>query len=146
MTDDCDTYRLIGTILSLGIIGAALAARFPAIEVPAPRRVEGYYKGQITPHWFAENKCFWYRNDLSGGAKEFILVNAEQGTRQPAFDHAKLAAALSQAAGAEYKADRLPFDAIEFAEGGKVRPIRGGSDHLGLRPRVIRVCEEQTQR
>jgi dipeptidyl aminopeptidase/acylaminoacyl peptidase len=84
-----------------------------------PRRVEGYYKGQIAPRWFAESKCFWYRNDLSGGAMEFIRVDADRGTRQPAFDHARLAAALSQAAGAEYKADRLPFDAIEFAEDGK---------------------------
>src|SRR4249919_2773700 len=39
-------------------------------------RVEGMYKAQITPNWFANNTKFWYRNDLSGGAKEFILVDA----------------------------------------------------------------------
>ena len=50
-------------------------------------RIEGMYKAQITPHWFAHNSRFWYRNDLRGGDKEFILVDAEQGKRQEAFDH-----------------------------------------------------------
>jgi hypothetical protein len=81
--------------------------------------VEGYYKGQVTPHWFADNKSFWYRNDLSGNVKEFILVNAEQGTRQPAFDHQRLAAALSEAAGTEYQANQLPFNNIEFTDDAK---------------------------
>ncbi|HEX5270953.1 MAG TPA: DPP IV N-terminal domain-containing protein, partial [Gemmataceae bacterium] len=74
------------------------------------------YKSQVTPNWFHDNTRFWYRNDLRGGAREFILVDAEKGTRQPAFDHEKLARALSKAAGADYKADRLPFDAIEFID------------------------------
>ena len=64
-------------------------------------------KMRITPHWFHQDNRFWYRNDLAGGAKEFILVDAEHGTRQPAFDHQKLAAGLSKAAGGEaYKADQ----------------------------------------
>src|SRR5437667_12681514 len=53
-------------------------------------RIEGMYKAQITPHWFSHNTRFWYRNDLRGGAKEFIVVDAEQGTRRGAFDHQKL--------------------------------------------------------
>ena len=46
----------------------------PQYRFGQSRRVEGYYKGQITPHWLADNKGFWYRNDLSGNTKEFILV------------------------------------------------------------------------
>jgi len=89
--------------------------------------VEGYYKAIITPHWFvhrtpdgADNTCFWYRNDLSGDTKQFVLVNAEQGTCQPAFDHQKLAEALSEAAGADYRADQLPFDSIAFLDNSRV--------------------------
>src|SRR6185295_4878308 len=37
----------------------------------------------------------------------------------PAFGHAKLAAGLSKAAGAEYTADKLPFDSIEFTDDDK---------------------------
>ena len=39
------------------------------------------FKMRIAPHWFDENNRFWYRNDLPGGAKEFILVDAKEGTR-----------------------------------------------------------------
>ena len=62
------------------------------------------YKSQINPTWFRNNTRFWYRNELRGGAKEFILVDAELGTRGAAFDHSKLAAGLSRATGAEYPA------------------------------------------
>jgi len=79
----------------------------------------GLYKAQITPHWFQENTRFWYRNDLRDGAKEFIVVDAEHGTRQPAFDHSKLAASLSKATGKEFKPDMLPFSEIEFVHGAK---------------------------
>ncbi|HSW00927.1 MAG TPA: prolyl oligopeptidase family serine peptidase [Sedimentisphaerales bacterium] len=116
--------KSIGTTLALAILVGSTAfgasQESPQGRYGAPRRVEGYYKGQITPHWFADNQRFWYRNDLTGGTKEFILVDAERGTRQPAFGHARLAAALSKAAGSEYKTDRLPFDTIEFADNGRI--------------------------
>jgi dipeptidyl aminopeptidase/acylaminoacyl peptidase len=77
------------------------------------------FKMRITPHWFQDNTRFWYRNDLRGGNREFVVVDAERGKREPAFDHKKLAAALSKAAGKEYRAARLPFDSIEFVRNGK---------------------------
>src|SRR5262249_47626853 len=77
------------------------------------------YKDRITPHWFHANTRFWYRNDLRGGTKEFVVVDAEQGKRQPAFDHARLAAALSKATGTEYKSDRVPIGDIEFVKDDK---------------------------
>ena len=79
----------------------------------------GVYKSQITPHWFQGNSRFWYRNDLHDGAKEFIVVDADKGTRRPAFDHQKLAVALSQSAGESFKADHLPFSGIEFVNDAK---------------------------
>ncbi len=79
------------------------------------------FKDRITPHWFAEDTRFWYRNDLAGGAKEFILVVADRGTREPAFDHVRLATSLSEATGAEIEADRLPFDDIAYVDDGRAR-------------------------
>lgn len=84
------------------------------------------FKATLTPHWFDNNTRFWYRNDLKDGAKEFILVDAEKGVRAPAFDHQKLAASLSKASGSNYKADRLPFNTIEFADNA-VRFNQGGT-------------------
>ena len=77
------------------------------------------FKAKVTPHWFDKNTKFWYRNDLRSGEREFILVDAEQGTRGPAFDHEKLAAALAKATNTKTTAKRLPFDTIEFVESGK---------------------------
>jgi dipeptidyl aminopeptidase/acylaminoacyl peptidase len=95
-----------------------------AARPPGPKgRV---YKDRIVPHWFANNTRFWYRNDLREGAREFILVDVERGSRQPAFDHKKLAESLSKAAGAEYRADRLPFDDIEFLDEGKALRFKVG--------------------
>ena len=86
------------------------------------------FKATITPHWFDNDTRFWYRNDLKNGAKEFVLVDAEKGTRAAAFDHPKLAAALSKASGKQYLAERLPFDSIEFADQAKaVRFQVGGA-------------------
>jgi dipeptidyl aminopeptidase/acylaminoacyl peptidase len=84
------------------------------------------YKTQITPHWFQNNTRFWYRNDLRGGAKEFVVVDAERGTRTAAFDHQKLAAALSKTAGTPYQAERLPFDSFEFIDDAKAIQFKVG--------------------
>jgi dipeptidyl aminopeptidase/acylaminoacyl peptidase len=103
---------------ALLILGCSL----PASTVTAQgrrggnQRENGVYKSQVTPNWYQNNTRFWYRNDLRGGAKEFVVVDAEKGTRQLAFDHQRLAAELSKAATAEYRGDRLPFDSIEFLD------------------------------
>ncbi|MDA7977617.1 MAG: DUF885 family protein [Pirellulales bacterium] len=85
------------------------------------RQSDGVYKLRIEPHWFSEGEKFWYRNDLAGGKKEFILVDAKAAQRGPAFDHAKLAAALTQALEKEQALDaqQLPFDEIEFTRDEK---------------------------
>ena len=87
------------------------------------RRVQGVYKDRITPNWFilktedgSEDTFFWYRNDLSGETREFILVNPERQTRGPAFDHTKLADALSKATGEYYTPEQLPFESIVFVD------------------------------
>jgi hypothetical protein len=82
------------------------------------------FKTTLTPHWFDAGKRFWYRNDTKDKTKDFVLVDAEKGTRQPAFDHDKLAAALSQAAGAKYESNRLPFQSIHFVDAGESKAVR----------------------
>src|SRR5690348_5249476 len=61
---------------------------------------------------------FWYR-DAGPEGFEFVEFDAAHGTHKPAFDHAKLAAALSAAAGASYKANHLPFTTFEFSSDEK---------------------------
>src|SRR5262249_13121624 len=39
------------------------------------------YKSRIAPHWFDDNTRFWYRNDLPGGCRDFVLVDVERCRR-----------------------------------------------------------------
>src|SRR5512135_818212 len=69
--------------------------------------------GQVSANWLAGDS-FWYRYQVPDGY-EFMLVDPTARTRQPAFDHARLAAALSTAAKGDYTAHTLPFRAFAFS-------------------------------
>jgi len=80
------------------------------------------FKLSITPHWLPGRPMFWYRNDLDQGKREFILVDASRATRSPAFDHARMAAAIGQALARPFSADRLPMEELlEFEPGRSLR-------------------------
>jgi len=74
------------------------------------------FHASITPHWTADGNAFWYRNDGPDGQRDFIWVDAVAGTRKPAFDHAKLAAALASTLNKKIAADHLPVDGIETGD------------------------------
>ncbi|WP_255563472.1 S9 family peptidase [Mucilaginibacter rivuli] len=66
----------------------------------------------VVPNWMPGDS-FWYRRTDASGT-EFILINAKKGTRAAAFDHSKLAAALSTITGKTYDEKHLPFQSIWF--------------------------------
>ncbi len=70
----------------------------------------------IRPTWCGDGDHLWYRKELSGGDYQFILVDAVKGERGVAFDHDRLAAALSKVTGKEYRPGRLPIDKLEFTQ------------------------------
>ena len=76
------------------------------------------YRAAIRPNWLADER-FWYRLTTAEG-NEFVLIDPVKGTHAPAFDHAKLAAALSAAAGASYDAHHLPFTEFEMNPDGQL--------------------------
>jgi dipeptidyl aminopeptidase/acylaminoacyl peptidase len=73
------------------------------------------FKSSVTPHWFDDNNRFWYRNDLADDKREFIVVDAREGKRGAAFDHAALAEALAKATAKPHDAEKLPIERIFFA-------------------------------
>jgi hypothetical protein len=76
-----------------------------ALNVPEPGR------------WVEKTHRYAYRHSVQGGT-EFVLVDADKGTRGPAFDHARLAAALAKAGAGQPKAVALPFTTFTFAADG----------------------------
>jgi dipeptidyl aminopeptidase/acylaminoacyl peptidase len=107
-------------LLTLATAASALATFCVAEQPQAPqfRRgggEPGVYKARLEPHWFDDSEKFWYRNELAGDEREFILVDAAAGERRLAFDHERLAAALTAATGDEFDGAKLPFREIEFS-------------------------------
>jgi dipeptidyl-peptidase-4 len=76
------------------------------------------YVADINPHWIKKTSRFWYRKSSPSGS-EFILVDSERDAVGPAFDHARLGAALSHANKQEYSSSDLPFREFEFADDSK---------------------------
>ena len=75
------------------------------------------YIAEVLPHWIAKKNRFWYRKTGTKAA-EFFLVDAEQNTAGPAFDHGRLGA-VSKAVKREVPPTDLPFDSIDFSSDGK---------------------------
>jgi len=69
-------------------------------------------------NWIGATSRFWYRRSVKGG-NDFVLVDAANGQKRAAFDHAQLAAALSKVAGKSYSAMTLPFNSFNFVDGEK---------------------------
>src|SRR6476620_7140565 len=67
--------------------------------------------GIVKPTWMPDDR-FWYRKNGPDGI-QFVIVDAK-GAHTPAFDHAKVAAALSAVAGRPFEATKLPMG--ELAE------------------------------
>ncbi|HEY3914675.1 MAG TPA: DPP IV N-terminal domain-containing protein [Verrucomicrobiae bacterium] len=104
----------------IGAILAGAAAFSQDARTNAPNRI---FRDRVQPHWFAdvtgETNEFWYRVTEPQNRREFILVNAATGWREPAFDHERVAKALSALLKHSVEAEHLPVEDIEFSKDGK---------------------------
>lgn len=113
---------LAGTITTLAGV-APLAAqnildRYNRAAARMSWSVQALVSGnQMEPRWFDGDR-FWFRGARGLGG-EFIVVDPVRGTRALAFDHARLASALSVAADTSYIGDKLPFTEFAFVRDGK---------------------------
>jgi dipeptidyl aminopeptidase/acylaminoacyl peptidase len=128
--------------LAAGVIGVVLFAvplvaqqgadrpHLTAEDYARAERWMGYntaplvFRTSVRPNWLADDR-FWYRVTVPGGV-EFVLVDPAQARREPAFDHAAVAAVLSKALNAASTATTLPFTTITFTDDLKgVRFVAG---------------------
>jgi dipeptidyl-peptidase-4 len=122
---------VLGCAATLSAQPAALtAADYAHAEKFMPYNVTPLvYHGTVRVTWLPDER-FWFRDTTPEGS-EFILVDPSRGTRAPAFDHAKLAAALSAAVSpngeAKYTGTHLPFQSIEFSADAKSITVSAAS-------------------
>lgn len=67
----------------------------------------------VRPNWLANDR-FWFLKS-SATKQEFLLVNAAKKSTVPAFDHQKLATALSRITGKTVDPELLPFKNLRFS-------------------------------
>jgi dipeptidyl aminopeptidase/acylaminoacyl peptidase len=96
------------------------------------------YGATVRPNWLAGDR-FWYRNQIAGG-HEFVLVDPARRTRARAFDHTRLAAALSAAADTSYSAFALPFTTFDLSADGRTLTASAGQRRFTCDLRAYR-CE-----
>jgi dipeptidyl aminopeptidase/acylaminoacyl peptidase len=84
-------------------------------------------RAKVEPHWFDDGNKFWYRNDLPGGKREFVLVDAVKGTREVVTE------------------DKLPKDGKSEPKKGKepesvvaLQPRRAGDSPDGIRTAFVK--------
>src|SRR5690606_27781682 len=65
--------------------------------------------------WIGRTNQAVYRVTVPGGSR-FMRVDAEQWTKQPAFDHAAIARSMSAVAGQQYTDITLPFASIRVVD------------------------------
>jgi dipeptidyl aminopeptidase/acylaminoacyl peptidase len=66
------------------------------------------------PQWLGDGRL-WYRTTTVEGPR-FVMVHPARRTREPAFDHQRLATALTAATGATVLPNRLPFQTFTFSK------------------------------
>lgn len=68
--------------------------------------------------WIGDTHHFWYSKSVPGGTA-FVLADADAGTKKPAFDSDRLAAATSSVAGKSYTGLKLPFAPVTGRPGAR---------------------------
>lgn len=121
--------ELCKRVLALAAVLLAVAfvpARLHALVVPADYEralgLQEKYRGLVIHlpdevEWIEGTDRFVYRRTVAGG-HEYMEVDAEKQTQQPAFDHARLAAVLSKELGEPVKAETLPFRQLRVKDSG----------------------------
>lgn len=106
-------FCMVGIISAVGVAGGT-QADYERAEKLNELFGDKVYRMEIEPNWFDDNTKFWYRVRTGPKAYECVLVDAEVGTRKPAFDHDRLAQALRDAGVEDVTAERLPLSKLEL--------------------------------
>jgi len=111
----------VGILLALSLVlPLALSAQGAKADFERAAGLRDKWQGLAVnqpdrPNWIEKSHKFWYRKSVKDG-NEFVLVDADAGTKTSAFDHVKLAAALSAAVNDKVDPKKFAFNTIAFAD------------------------------
>src|ERR1700748_1995785 len=94
------THTIVWSFLAIAPVGARAQGTLDDYRRAATvnQRLAGLTIGGAENPVLIGSTRFWYRKSVKGG-NEFVVVDAASGTKTAAFDHTRLATALSAASG-----------------------------------------------
>ena len=115
------SMRLLVFVTAILAPAAAALAQGTAADYERANGLRAKYEAAVVniagpATWIQNTHRFWYRR-LNKGVSEFVLYDADTQQKRAAFDHEKVATALSKATGHSYTAHDLPFNTFTFADG-----------------------------
>ncbi len=121
---------------AVGLMAATAAfAQAPVVDAADYARAEKFLPHNTAPlvdhvpsqlAWLDDGQFVYRDHDAEGD--RFLRVDAASGGVVPAFDHVKLARALSKATGKPVKAEQLPLQRWSIDDGGRITASVSGKD------------------
>ncbi len=113
---------LIATLIAILGFAVSVHAQGTPVDYERANGLKAKYEAAAidiagSATWVGNTHRFWYRK-LSKGAYEYIVFDADTLQKKTAFDHAKIAAALSKLLGSSVKASDLQLGALRFDNTG----------------------------
>ncbi|MCH2370597.1 MAG: prolyl oligopeptidase family serine peptidase [Pirellulales bacterium] len=69
---------------------------------------------RVRPNWIEGDNKFWYKLDLHGNKREWVVVDCLAGTRQLAFDHTAVGKQLSELLQKDVDGSKLNISDLQF--------------------------------
>ena len=116
------TLKLTILLCIMSVGASAQQRQLTAADYARAEKFMGYNANPLVSHsirpaWIPDGR-FWYR-DTSAEGSAFVVFDPAKAAREPAFDHAKVAVALSAASGKTYDKAHLPFISFEYSANGQ---------------------------
>jgi dipeptidyl aminopeptidase/acylaminoacyl peptidase len=130
------TPRLLGALILTALSTAAMAqtSKLGSEDYAQAERFTTYNATPLVDHavstvnW-VDGTHFWYRDHDAGG-DHYLRVDASTGKAEPAFDQAKLAAALGKASGKPVDANKLMLTDFTQLDDGRLDVKKGGKHYV----------------
>jgi len=127
--------RLVfASVLAIGLLSLShlpATAQLTPADYAHALNLQEKYRGLVVhlpdaPQWIEDTHRFVFRRSIAIG-EEFVVVDADKKTEQPAFDQARLAEVLTKSWGEPVKANALPLGHYELIDkGGVLSFFHGG--------------------
>ena len=136
--------RLLRLIFSWSMTGLVLLSLIPSVagqgresdyersRTYSTRMRNRVFRDQVKPNWFDAERKFWYRVQTGINSYEYVLVDAEAGTRAPVFDHKQISGTLSKELKREVDVTKIRLAEFNVSADAKRCTFRFGGRNWSL--------------